>query len=247
MEPGGAWGARRRAGLGWGRALVLPLRGAAGWGRPGTAPPRPPAGSGARAAPPRSRGAASNGGPGPRRRHRPRSVGPGGAPEVTMGRVRRGHALPGERRAGRSWAAGTGPPGCPGGLGAALPCPAGLHVASECCSQPSVCPPAPSPSPRAAGQVTSGAHSNRGHPHVAEGLLPSQAAELLPGRRARPGLVAAGCCCSCIWCLTTDTKSGKHGIGILSVQCNVKYKAIFGCVHVVGFLCILRSSSLNQD
>lgn len=41
-----------------------------------------------------------------------------------MGRVRRGHALPGERRAGRSWAAGTGPPGCPGGLGAALPCPA---------------------------------------------------------------------------------------------------------------------------
>lgn len=159
---------------------------------------------------------ASGGGPGPSGRPRVRSVGPGGAPEVTMGRVRRGHALPGERRGEKLGGRGRGR-----GLRPARP----ARRFSGCIHPSvrlSVCA---FPSHPAAGQAGSGAHPEPGHRAVGEGL----------------GTEGTAWPCGC-WelpqpqlCPATDTGSAKHGVAMLSVQCNVKYKAVFGRVHLVGF------------
>lgn len=120
--------------------------------------------------------------------------------------------------AGRSWGdgAGAGGWGCP-----ALPGPARPARRFSGCIHPSVRLHLPvSPSSRSGRE---------------RGSSRARAAS------CRCGVRGSAWPCGC-WemprpqlCPATDTGSAEHGVAVLSVQCNVKYKAIFGCVHLVGF------------
>lgn len=112
--------------------------------------------------------------------------------------------------AGRSWGDGAG-------AGGARPCPACATLQRL---HPSVCPAAPSLSPSSRSGRERGSSRAR-------------------AASCRCGVRGSAWPCGC-WkmpqlCPATDTGSAEHGVAMLSVQCNVKYKAIFGCVHLVGF------------